>query len=92
VQPGLHFLIRIEDDSAARPMRETLGPGVCRTSRIDAGCDQETVPLCLPSYPSRIGKQASLLHACGSTHRRWLRLLWAEVKKRIRMGFLFLFC
>src|ERR1019366_3722300 len=23
VQPGLHFLIRIEDDSAARPMRET---------------------------------------------------------------------
>src|SRR3984893_8362568 len=57
---------------------------------IRSGTSRETAAIIAASVAAP-QMRISWPRSPSSIHRRWLRLLWAEVKKRIRMGFLLIF-
>ena len=59
-------------------------------ARIKSGASWETSAI-IASFVAAMQTRISWPRALSSIHRRWLRLLWADVKNRIRMGFLLIF-
>ncbi|MDQ6704231.1 MAG: hypothetical protein M3Z96_14670 [Pseudomonadota bacterium] len=57
---------------------------------IRSGASRETAAI-IASPVAATQTRISWPRSPSSIHRRWLRLLWAVVKKRIRIGFLLYF-
>src|ERR1019366_10169590 len=84
LMPGCTIRQRWRDQTSSGMAIFSIG------AMIRSGTSRETVAI-ISSSVAATQTEISWPRSPSSIHRRWLRLLWAEVKKRIRMGFLLIF-
>ena len=84
LMPGCTIRQRWRDQTSSGMAIFSIG------ARIRSGASREAAAI-ISSSVAATQTEISWPRSPSSIHTRWLRLLWADVKKRIRMGFLLIF-